>query len=73
MLFITGVLSAQTVKDWFTKPSLAAASQITEKYSVQDNKFKTIPLVMLKFIDFIQNRTDGIVKFKYRHTLDLLP
>ena len=48
MLFITGVLSAQTVKDWFTKPSLAAASQVTERYSVQDNKFKTIPLVMLK-------------------------
>lgn len=47
-LLFSGVLSAQTVKDWFTHPALAAAAQIVGGYTPQENKFSPFTLAMLR-------------------------
>lgn len=48
LLLSPGVLSAQTVKDWFTHPSLAGAAQVVGGYTPQDNKFSPFTLAMLR-------------------------
>jgi len=48
LLFLPGVLSAQTVAEWFKHPSLAAAAQVAEIYNAQSGEFATRPLAMLK-------------------------